>query len=129
MYRNVLRVLTLLMLSLAVAAGMTVAQGGGAAPSQGQVGGQGRGGGGRGQRGPSLTVTTSAWPDGDVIPGKFTSPGGSTSPAFDLKWMTGTADATPPESLAAYAIIFHDIENSSNRGTADTLHWMAWDFP
>lgn len=43
MYRNVLRVLTLLILSLGVAAGMIVAQGGGAAPGQGQGGGQGRG--------------------------------------------------------------------------------------
>jgi Raf kinase inhibitor-like YbhB/YbcL family protein len=74
-------------------------------------------------------VATSAWPDGDVIPGKFSFAGGSTSPGFDLKWMTGTADAMPPANLAAYAIIFHDIENSSNRGTTDTLHWMAWDFP
>jgi len=79
MYRNVLRVLTLLMLSLAVAAGMIVAQGGGAPPAgQGQGGGQGRGAGsGRGQRGPSLTVTTSAWPDGDVIPENSLSPGGA----------------------------------------------------
>jgi Raf kinase inhibitor-like YbhB/YbcL family protein len=131
MYRNVLRALTLVILSVAVVAGFAMAQGGAAAGGQAQGAGQGRGGagGGRGQRGPSLTVTSSAWPDGDVIPGKFSFAGGSTSPGFDFKWLTGTADAMPPANLTAYAVIFHDIENSSARGTVDTLHWMAWDFP
>ena len=103
---------------------------GGPGGGRGQ-GGPGGGGGGRGgPRGPALTVTTAAWPDGDVIPSKYVNAGDKKSPAFDFKWMTGTADAMPPMTLQSFAIVFHDIENAPNATTGeDTLHWMIWDIP
>jgi Raf kinase inhibitor-like YbhB/YbcL family protein len=80
-----------------------------------------------------FTVTTAAWPDGDVIPAKYVFAGDKKSPAFDFKWVTGGAAATeamPPATLQSYAIVFHDIENAPNAQTGeDTLHWMIWDIP
>src|SRR6266853_17841 len=32
-------------------------------------------------------------------------------------------------TMARYAVIFHDIENSTNKTTADTLHWTAFNIP
>jgi Raf kinase inhibitor-like YbhB/YbcL family protein len=141
---NAMKVVFVLALIAAVAVGMAAAQGGpppgggagrGGAPGAGGPpgggapgGGQGRGGG-RGPAGPSFTVTSAAWPDGDVIPAKFSNAGGSTSPAFDFKWVQAGAEVVAPATLAAYAVVFHDIENSSARGTVDTLHWMIWDVP
>jgi len=102
----------------------------GAGGGRGGPGGGGGGGGRGGPRGPALTVTTSAWPDGDVIPAKYVNAGDKKSPAFDFKWMTGTADAMPPATLQSFAIVFHDIENAPSATTGeDTLHWMIWDIP
>ena len=115
--------------TLAVAQAPAGGQGGGGRGA----GGGAQGGGGGGQRGGArtvLTVTTSAWPDGDVIPAKYVNAGDKKSPAFDFKWMTGTADAMPPATLQSFAIVFHDIENAPNATTGeDTLHWMIWDIP
>jgi len=111
----------------APAAGAPGAGGPGGGGGRGQ-GGPGGGGGGRG-RGPVLTVTTAAWPDGDVIPAKYVNAGEKKSPAFDFKWMMGTTDAMAPATLQSYAIVFHDIENAPNAAGEDTLHWMIWDIP
>ncbi len=103
--------------------------GGGAGGPGGGAGAPGGGGQGRGGGRGALTVTSTGWPDGDVIPAKFVNAGDKKSPPFDLKWMMGTTDAMPPATLQSYAIIFHDIENAPRGGEPDTLHWMAWDFP
>lgn len=139
-----------ILVAVALAATLAVAQapaaGQGGAPA-GAPGGGGRGAGGPGAGGPGaggpggaqggrgaprpvLTVTTSAWPDGDVIPAKYVNAGGKMSPAFDFKWQLAGADTTAPATLQSYAIIFHDIENAPNATTgSDTLHWMIWDIP
>jgi Raf kinase inhibitor-like YbhB/YbcL family protein len=142
--KRIMRLLTILA-TVALAATLAVAQapaGGGqggppaggppagAGGGRGGPGGGGGGGGRGGPRGPALTVTTAAWPDGDVIPAKYVNAGDKKSPAFDFKWMTGTTDATAPATLQSFAIVFHDIENAPNATTGeDTLHWMIWDIP
>ena len=55
--------------------------------------------------------------------------GDNKSPAFEFHWSTGNTPSAPPEGLQTYAVIFHDIENSTNRGTTDTLHWSAFNIP
>ena len=35
----------------------------------------------------------------------------------------------PPEAFQTYAVIFHDVENSTDETTADTLHWTAFNIP
>ncbi|MGA7236321.1 MAG: hypothetical protein WBY44_11610 [Bryobacteraceae bacterium] len=50
-----------------------------------QRGGGGRGGGGRGRGAfPNLTLTTTAWPDGGMIPLRYTQAGPEISPA--IQW-------------------------------------------
>jgi Raf kinase inhibitor-like YbhB/YbcL family protein len=60
---------------------------------------------------------------------KYAGRGGNTSPDFQFKWIQGTADGMPPATLASYAVIFHDMENSTRGGTVDTLHWSIFDIP
>src|SRR5438552_2106105 len=75
----------------------------------GQGGGRGGagGGGGRGPAGPAFTVTSSAWPDGDVVPAKHAGRGGNMSPAFEFNWVQGGNPAMPPATLMSYAIVMH----------------------
>jgi Raf kinase inhibitor-like YbhB/YbcL family protein len=107
------------------------APGGGGGQGKGGPGGPGGGGGRGGPRGPAFTVTSSAFPDGGEIPMHFAGArgGDSKSPAFEFHWMTGTTAATAPDTLKSYAIVFHDIENSTAKGTVDTLHWSAFNIP
>jgi Raf kinase inhibitor-like YbhB/YbcL family protein len=89
-------------------------------------------GGGRGKGGPAgpvLTVTSNAWADGGEVPMHFAGRGDNKSPAFEFHWMMGTMPASAPEALKTYAVIFHDIENSTAKGTTDTLHWSAFNIP
>lgn len=77
-----------------------------------------------------LSVTTTAWADGAEIPLKNASRAGENkSPAFEFHWSVATNPSTAPEDLQSYAVIFHDVENSSNKTTADTLHWSAFNIP
>jgi Raf kinase inhibitor-like YbhB/YbcL family protein len=89
-------------------------------------------GGGRGPGGPPrpvLSVTSTAWADGGEVPMTNAGRGGNKSPAFEFHWSLGPNPGTAPEALKTYAVIFHDIENSSNKTTVDTLHWSAFNIP
>jgi Raf kinase inhibitor-like YbhB/YbcL family protein len=55
--------------------------------------------------------------------------GENKSPAFEFHWNIGTNPAPAPETLQTYAVIFHDLDNSANRTTADTFHWSAFNIP
>src|SRR6185295_16728284 len=88
-------------------------------------------GGGRGPAAPRLvlSVTSSAWPDGGEVPMHHAGRGDNKSPAFEFHWSLGPTPAAAPDTLQTYAVIFHDIENSTNKGTTDTLHWSAFNIP
>ena len=60
---------------------------------------------------------------------KHAGRGENKSPAFEFHWFTGTAAAEQPATVQTFAVVFHDIENSTNRGTSDTLHWTAFNIP
>jgi hypothetical protein len=93
-------------------------------------GGRGQGGGGgRGPAAPSLSVSTSAFADGAEIPAKYTFRGENKFPGFEFHWNLGPNPGMAPESLKTYAIIFHDIENSTAKTTTDTLHWSVFNIP
>jgi Raf kinase inhibitor-like YbhB/YbcL family protein len=96
-----------------------------APPPQGGAPGGGRGGAPR----LVLSVTSTGWPDGGEVPMRHAGRGDNKSPAFDFHWSLGTNPAAAPEGLQTYAVIFHDIENSTNKGTTDTLHWSAFNIP
>jgi hypothetical protein len=78
---------------------------------------------------PVLWVSTNAWPDGGEIPMTNAARGENKSPAFEFHWNLATEPTTAPESLQSYAVIFHDVQNSSNKTTTDTLHWTAFNIP
>jgi hypothetical protein len=78
---------------------------------------------------PVLSVTTSAFPDGGEVPMRNAGRGENKSPAFEFHWNLGTNAASAPDTLQTYAVVFHDIENSSNKTTTDTLHWTAFNIP
>jgi Raf kinase inhibitor-like YbhB/YbcL family protein len=76
-----------------------------------------------------LSVTSTGWPDGGEVPMRHAGRGENKSPAFEFHWSLGPNPGTGPETLQTYAVIFHDIENSTNKGTSDTLHWSAFNIP
>jgi len=86
-------------------------------------------GGGRGAPRPVLSVTSTGWPDGGEVPMLHAGRGGNKSPAFEFHWNLGTNPGSAPDTLQTYAVIFHDIENSTNKTTVDTLHWSAFNIP
>jgi Raf kinase inhibitor-like YbhB/YbcL family protein len=76
-----------------------------------------------------FSVTTTAWPDGGEIPMRNAARGDNKSPAFEFHWNLGPDSSAPPATLQSYAVIFHDVENSSNKTTTDTFHWSAFNIP
>jgi Raf kinase inhibitor-like YbhB/YbcL family protein len=73
---------------------------------------------------PPMVLTSTAFPDGGVIPLKYsqaqpgTPPGEGTSPA--LNWTN-----VPP---AAKSLVLHmrDLDVARNKTTEDQLHWLVW---
>jgi Raf kinase inhibitor-like YbhB/YbcL family protein len=84
---------------------------------QGQGGGRG---GGRGFSLPPLLMETDAFPDGGIVPQKYTGRGG-VQPGFKF--------SNAPASTVSYAIIFHDLDVALKGEPADVLHWIAWNIP
>ena len=86
---------------------------------------QGGGGGGNFQnrRGPiqTMTLTTTAWADGAMIPAKYTQAGSSVSPP--LAW------SNVPDGTTNFVLIAHDVDAAVGQGTDDMLHWMVWNIP
>ncbi|MGA3235963.1 MAG: YbhB/YbcL family Raf kinase inhibitor-like protein [Bryobacteraceae bacterium] len=78
---------------------------------------------------PVFSVTSTAWPDGGEVPMRNAGRGENQSPAFEFHWSLSTNPGAAPESLQSYAVIFHDVENSTNKTTVDTLHWTAFNIP
>jgi Raf kinase inhibitor-like YbhB/YbcL family protein len=99
---------------LAVSAGISAQQRGG--------GGRGGGGRGRGNAFANLTLVTTAWPDGGMIPLRYTQAGPEISPA--IQW------SAPPAGTASFVLMFHDADAlAANNSTDDFLHWMLWNIP
>jgi len=70
---------------------------------------------------PPLLMETDAFPDGGVVPARFTARGGNVQPGFTF--------SNAPDGTASYAIIFHDLDVAIGGNTGDVLHWMAWNIP
>jgi Raf kinase inhibitor-like YbhB/YbcL family protein len=87
--------------------------------------------GGRGAAPPRavFSVTSTAWQDGGEVPMTNAGRGENKSPAFEFHWTMGPNPTAAPDNLQTYAVIFHDLENSTNKTTVDTLHWTAFNIP
>jgi Raf kinase inhibitor-like YbhB/YbcL family protein len=88
---------------------------GGGQPQQGQQ----RGGGG-GFRLVPLLIESNAFPDGGIVPDKYSFRGGNVQPDFKIS-------NAPPETQS-FAIILHDIDVAIG-GPDDVLHWVAFNIP
>ena len=77
---------------------------------------------GRGPGGPGLTLTTPAFPDGGVIPGKFTMADPSAvSPELD--W------TNVPDGTVSFVLLLHDPDVALQKKTDDVTHWLAFNIP
>jgi Raf kinase inhibitor-like YbhB/YbcL family protein len=85
----------------------------GGAPAAGQRGG------GPGPR--AMTLTTTAWPDGDPIPVKYTQAGEQVSPP--LAW-TNT-----PANTVSFVLHMLDPDVARNKTTDTQVHWLVWNIP
>lgn len=104
-------------IKLAIIAGAVLTSGVLAQPPQG-----GRGGGGRGAAGiQNLTLMTTAWPDGGMIPLRYTQAGAEISPA--IQW------SAPPAGTMSFVLIFYDADTVANNSTDGILQWMLWNIP
>lgn len=70
---------------------------------------------------PALTLTTTAFPDGDQIPAKYTQAGEQVSPA--LAW------TNVPEGTQSFVLHMRDPDVARNRTTEDQVHWLVWGIP
>jgi Raf kinase inhibitor-like YbhB/YbcL family protein len=78
-------------------------------------------GGGRGRAIQIMSLTTTAWQDGGLIPPKHAQPGHDVSPP--LTW------SGAPDSAASFVLVVHDIDAPAANGTDDLLHWLVWNIP
>jgi Raf kinase inhibitor-like YbhB/YbcL family protein len=70
---------------------------------------------------PAMTLTTTAFPDGDPIPAKHTQAGEQISPA--LTW-----NNVPP-GTQSFVLHMRDPDVARNKGTEDQVHWLVWNIP
>jgi Raf kinase inhibitor-like YbhB/YbcL family protein len=69
--------------------------------------------------GPGMTLSSSAYDDGGIIPMKYTQ----AAPNFvsiPLKW------TYVPDGVVSFVLLFHDPDAALNKTTEDVLHWMAF---
>ncbi|HEX5230365.1 MAG TPA: YbhB/YbcL family Raf kinase inhibitor-like protein [Bryobacteraceae bacterium] len=71
---------------------------------------------------PGFTLTSPDFPDGGVIPDKYTyAVKNFVSPK--LEW------SNVPEGTVSFALIFHDPDEAMNKKPEDVLHWLAFNIP
>ena len=71
---------------------------------------------------PPMTLTSSAFVEGGVIPDKYTQAvAAPVSPA--LAWDNA------PAGTVSFTLITHDPDAAPRKGVADVLHWLAFNIP
>jgi Raf kinase inhibitor-like YbhB/YbcL family protein len=89
--------------------------------AQGQAPAGAQGGRGGPPPPPPMTLTTAAFPDGGVIPARYTQAGEQVSPA--LAW------SNVPPNTASFVFHMHDPDVARMRTTEDQVHWLVWNIP
>ena len=86
---------------------------------------QGEGQGGGPPRTPPapLTMTSTAFTDGQTLPTQFTCSAKPAAVNPPLAW------TNVPNGTESFAIITHDMEPRARKGIEDNLHWMIWNIP
>jgi Raf kinase inhibitor-like YbhB/YbcL family protein len=68
-----------------------------------------------------LLIESNAFPDGGIVPDKYTSRGENVQPDFKI--------SNAPAETQSFAIILHDIDVAIGGNTDDVLHWVAFNIP
>jgi Raf kinase inhibitor-like YbhB/YbcL family protein len=68
-----------------------------------------------------MVLTTSGWPDGGLIPLKYTQAGEQVSP--ELKW------TNVPAGTMSFVVNMIDPDVAIQRGTETQPHWIVWNIP
>jgi Raf kinase inhibitor-like YbhB/YbcL family protein len=89
---------------------------------KGKGGGKGAPGGGK-AKGPGLTLTTTAFQDGGVIPDKYTQAVGDAAVSPALTW------SNVPANTQTFALHMHDPDVAVGRNNTSVIHWIAWNIP
>jgi Raf kinase inhibitor-like YbhB/YbcL family protein len=73
---------------------------------------------------PGLTLTTTAFEDGGIIPNKYTQAAAPATPVSPkLDW------TNVPDGTVSFTLILHDPDTSLNKSTTEVLHWMVYNIP
>ncbi|MGB6743550.1 MAG: YbhB/YbcL family Raf kinase inhibitor-like protein [Terracidiphilus sp.] len=72
---------------------------------------------------PRLTLSTTAFEDGGIIPNKYTmaADGAAVSPHLTWDYV--------PDGTVSFALILHDPDTSLMKSTSQVLHWMIFNIP
>jgi Raf kinase inhibitor-like YbhB/YbcL family protein len=68
-----------------------------------------------------LLIESNAFPDGGIVPDKFSRRGGNTQPDFKI--------SNAPADTQSFAIILHDVDVALGGDGGDVLHWVAFNIP
>ncbi|AMW06543.1 hypothetical protein GEMMAAP_04205 [Gemmatimonas phototrophica] len=68
-----------------------------------------------------LSLTSSAFDDGALIPARHAQTGRDVSPP--LAWRGA------PDSTRSFVLVVHDADAAAGDGTDDLLHWLVWNIP
>jgi Raf kinase inhibitor-like YbhB/YbcL family protein len=71
---------------------------------------------------PPMVLTSSSFPDGGVIPDKYTVNGAHPG-SFALSW-----ENAPPGTVS-FTLIMHDLDTLPRKTGPDNLHWMLINIP
>jgi|SRR6185437_14567977 len=72
---------------------------------------------------PGLTLTTTGFEDGGIIPNKYTQAAQGTPVSPALRW------TNVPDGTVSFTLIVRDPDTSVNKTTTEILHWMVFNIP
>jgi Raf kinase inhibitor-like YbhB/YbcL family protein len=85
--------------------------------------GMGQGGGAPRTPPAPLTMTSTAFTDGQTLPTQYTCSAKPAAVNPPLAW------TNVPKGTESFTIITHDMEPRARKGIEDNLHWMIWNIP
>jgi len=72
---------------------------------------------------PPMALTSTAFPDGGVIPDQYTGNNPSNPGSFALSWQNA------PPATVSFTLIMHDVDTLPRATGPDNLHWMLINIP
>jgi len=73
--------------------------------------------------GPGLTLSTTAFDDGGIIPDKYTQASSAAPVSPELKW------THVPVGTVSFALIVNDPDTAPDKLTEVVLHWLIFNIP